>query len=274
MKNSVLTLAALTALLAPLAQAQQTGKAALSVVARQRGQAGASAVSIEGRNGQDQPATWRVVTKDPEFAGRYRAYLVSGNRIVSEEAVSAEESARYSGTSLQTKRVKIDSTGAFMAADQAAKKALVGFDSLDYSLRNKELSSDPVWQITLVDQATRPVGELIVSAESGAVLRRTWYESGRQVATGNTRQPARATVSGPVSTAPPAGTGTAAGSTVADRAQQVWEKTRDGFEQGKSIVRTGFTKATTTVSGWIDRARGTSSRDGEWKEGTYDTNRR
>lgn len=88
----------------------------------------------------------------------------------------------------------------FATVDKAAKKALVGFDSINYQLRAKELSNEPVWSVSLIDQFGQTVGTLIVSAESGAVLSRTWYDVPQQPANGQayaqngSQQPGRGAV--------------------------------------------------------------------------------
>jgi hypothetical protein len=248
--------------------AQTTARGALAALTREKGAAIASqVVLVSGAQGQDQPESWRVVVRDPEFAGRFREYSIGRGKVIKVMPVAAQDAARLSRAPLVVKRIKIDSTTAFAAADHAARKALVGFDSLDYELRNKELSQDPVWLVRLIDSGGAAAGELSISAESGAVLRKTWYDTGRQPETA--AQFAAHSATGKVSEP----TRQPASAAVGQKAQQLWDGTRNGIEQGKEVMRTGFQRASTSVRGWIDRLRGEpgSSSDAAWENGTYDS---
>jgi hypothetical protein len=225
----------------PLA-AQQTGLEALGVLVRTKGAAaGAQVVTVSGRRGAEQPAIWRLVARDPAFAGHFREYLVKAGRVTSEAAVPTAESASYATAPLVRSALKIDSHIVFWRAHTEAKKVLVGFDTVDYELRNAEFSTKPVWVVSLTGRSGAKVGELAVSAETGNVLRRTWFEAGRQTA----QRP-------PAASAPRNGTN----AVITDTAQQAWDGTRTGWNQGKKAVKTGFSKASTTVGGWLIRAGG------------------
>jgi hypothetical protein len=251
------------------ADAQTTGRGALTALTREKGaQIASQVVLVSGSQGQDQPAAWRVIARDPEFAGRFREYTIQKGRVVQAGPLPAQEAGNLSRAPIVSKRIKVDSTMAFAAADRAAKEALVGFDSLDYELRNKELSQDPVWVVRLTDANGAAAGELIISAESGVVLRKTWYETGR-------RQPeSTATLA-----AKPQGTGSVGQPTAnafGQTAQHLWDGTRHGIEQGKEVVKTGFQRAGTSVRGWFDRLRGEESTNnsGAWEDGVYDSSNR
>lgn len=252
------------------ASAQQTGRDALAVVAREKGSAAAGQiVSLAGSRGAEQPAEWRLVARDAAFAGRFREYVVKGGRVAAAMAVPADESVQFASAPLVRNKVKIDSPVVFWRAHTEAKKALVGFDTVDYELRNAEFSNTPVWVVRLINKSGTKVGEVAVSAESGNVLRRTWFEEGRQTA-------ARGTVSQPRQ-----GSSTAS---LEQKTQQAWDGTRTGWNQGKKAVKTGLSKASTTVGGWLLRAGGAdqsppptkppTSGPATWQNGTYDSGAR
>lgn len=252
------------------ALAQQTGLEAWSVLTRDKGAgAGTQVVSLTGRRGSEQPAEWRLVARDPAFAGHFREYVVKGGRVASEHAMPTAESGSYATAPLVRSKVKIDSAIVFWRAHTEAKKALVGFDNVDYELRNAEFSTKPVWVVSLKNRTGGPVGEVAVSAESGQVLRRTWFEAGRQTA----QRPGTGTVSPPKRTGP--------SSALSNTAQQALEGTRTGWNQGTKAVKTGFSKASTAVGGWLLRAgKATSapattapqtSGPSTWERGTYDS---
>jgi hypothetical protein len=224
--------------------AQLTGRDALAEVARVKGSAAASQiVSLTGRRGAEQPAAWNLVARDTSFPGRFRAYTVSGGRITAEVALPASESAAYASTPLDRTKLKVDSPVVFWRAHTEAEKALLGFDTVDYELRNAEFSSTPVWVVKLHDRAGGKIGELAVSAESGQVLRRAWSEAARPTAKrrGAISQPRRITT--PAAAPQPT-------------AQQTWEETRNSLNQGTKVVKSGLGKASTTVGGWLVRAGG------------------
>ncbi|MFN0126960.1 MAG: hypothetical protein ACKV19_09795 [Verrucomicrobiales bacterium] len=230
---------------AAAAQAQQTGLEALGVLSRARGAAlGNQVVVLTGERGSEQPAAWRLVTRDPAFAGRFLEYVVKNGRLVSQQAVPTADAGRFATAPLVRSKLKIDSHVVFWRAHTEAKKVLVGFDAVDYELRNAEFTTTPVWVVRLVNTSGAKVGELAVSAESGNVLRRTWFDAGRQPATGRR-----------AASAPLPNTGTTA---INEKAQQAWEGTRAGWNEGKKAVKSGLRKASTTVGGWLLRAGGES----------------
>lgn len=275
MKLTALRLASFVffAAAATTAAGQQTGKSALETLEKAPGGATAKVMSVSGLRGQEQPDTWRVIARDPKTRGAFREYIVRNSKIVQVAPLPAEAATGLPLNPLTKTRVKFDSTQAFWRADQAAKKAKVGFDSADYELRNAEYTETPVWLVTLADQSGAAVGEVAVSAETGNLLRQAWFDAARpQTGSGlAANDPRRGQVGTPQSGQPGIG----------QRAQQVWEGTRQGIETGKEAVKTGFHKATDTVGGWINKARqgsvGAPSRDNNppsWENGTYDSTRR
>jgi hypothetical protein len=230
----------------------QSALSALNAVSTKRGSnIAAQAVSIIGLRGQDQPSEWQVVVRDPEYTGRLREYVVRQGRIVREGVLPADRQS--SSYTLSPRRVKYDSSQVFVTADKAAKKALIGFDALNYELRNKELSQEPIWFVTLVDQNENRSGELIISAESGAILQRTWYENGRANAGAaapeqtytDSRAP-RYQRRGNSANAEPNSTRSAANDTR-------WDKTKEGASAGFGLLRDGVKKVGSGVGGWMQR---------------------
>ncbi len=220
--------------------AQQTGLEALGVLRRTVGTPAADrVVLLSGRLGAEQPAVWRLVARHPAHAGHFLEYQVQGGRVISESAVPTTESVTYARAPLTRTKLRVDSPVVFWRADTEAKKARIGFDAVDYTLRNAEFSTKPVWVVRLIGQRGATVGELAVSAETGNVLRRTWFEAGRQ-----DRPPPAPPARGP---APAALSGSA---------QQAWEGTRSGVRHGTRAVQSGLSKASTTVGGWLIRAGG------------------
>jgi hypothetical protein len=75
-------------------------------------------------------------------------------------------------------KVEVDCAGAFRIADREAGTAMVGFDLIDYRLRCREFSDEPVWILTLRTKDGEQKGSVILSAKSGKVLRTIWSRIG------------------------------------------------------------------------------------------------
>ena len=247
------------------AAAQQTAKTAMATFAKLRPGVANQVTQVAGVRGQDQPMAWQIVTRDPEYRGALREHVVQCSGIVLERVLPPSDRNAAPHATFAQRAVKVDSKMAFAAADKAAKKALVGFDSINYQLRAKELSNEPVWSVNLIDQFGQTVGNLIVSASTGTVLSRTWYDvpaqpaNGQAYANNGQPQPGRGAVY--------ANNQPQSDSTM----QRVWEKTRYGFEQGREVVKENVVRAGATVRDWWNSAVHGESQQGSWQNGQYDS---
>src|SRR5207302_2531957 len=79
--------------------------------------------------------------------------------------VGSSANAAFSATNLN-----LDSSGAFQIASHTADQSHVNFDRVTYTLRTNE-RGQPVWIITLQDQARRPLGSIQINANRGNVVR-------------------------------------------------------------------------------------------------------
>lgn len=203
--------------------AQATGKAAMRLVARERGADYLSRMlHLYGENGVPQPQVWRVVARDRQNA--VREFFVTKGAIVAEGVIPPAKANGISGTALPMARLAIDSDAAFIKAEQAARAAKVGFDRLHYQLRCLELSTNAAWFITLLDAQGMKVGEVSVGASTGTVLTQTWF-----------RRPL-AVAGGPVP--PPA-----------PRPLSLLERAKAGLSKGTTGVRHGVGNA----AGWVQK---------------------
>jgi hypothetical protein len=71
-------------------------------------------------------------------------------------------------------KVTVDSLAAFKAADREAGIARIGFDFIDYRLRCREFSDDPIWDLTLRTADGVALGTVSISNKTGRVLRTVW----------------------------------------------------------------------------------------------------
>jgi len=152
------------------AEAGTTAGAALEVFAGEKGaEARQSVVGVRGERGQDQPERWEVVVADA-VRGGHAVYLVDGTRVLEGGRVKGKvEGAPVSWTGF-----RIDSDAAFRIADVEARKARVGFDSIDYALRGFPGEGAPRWQLRLRDAAGRETGAVEIHGTTGSVMGGKW----------------------------------------------------------------------------------------------------
>jgi hypothetical protein len=229
---------------------------------------------VAGERGQDQPTAWRIVTRDSEQPGRFREFVVQNGKVVDERFLRPDERPPAAQAALATRRVRVDSKQVFVKADAAARKALVGFDSLDYELRTKEFSTDPVWVVRLNDQDGTVVGELAISCDNGAILRSSWFEPDRRTngpasavarrdPDGDPQSRVRVESSKPSS---PQSSGETAKQTHA-----VWDRTVEGFHAGREFIHESWRKATGSVREAFTRWRQPGRSNESWDDGVYDS---
>lgn len=149
------------------AQAADTAYSALRVVGKRDGAEVLNHVlEVRGRGGAPQPAIWKITLDDPKARGGIREYEVQGGKIIGERTPAGGKV----GTPMNFAQLNLDSEGVFTIANQEAQKAVIPFDHVDYLLKSGP-GGTPVWELTLFEGKTDRVGELEVSADSGAVLR-------------------------------------------------------------------------------------------------------
>lgn len=136
-------------------------------------------VEMRGTGGIPTPPLWNIVLLDLRSPTKLSHATVRGSRVeergASKEYYPAQEPSGY----FELSKVNVDCAGAFRIADREAGKALVGFDSLDYLLRARELSEEPVWILTLREKSGSVAGTVTISATGGKVLRTVWQRPGR-----------------------------------------------------------------------------------------------
>jgi hypothetical protein len=157
------------------AQGSATVQESASLVGNTLGpQALEALVGVVGHYGTPQPKAWEFTLVDPAARGGVRALRVNGRRATPK---APDEGGYESSVPLGFFRwsdVKVDSITAFHAADQEARAAMIGFDSVQYVLRAREGTAQPVWYLSLWDKEERTVGRLEISATTGKVERRVW----------------------------------------------------------------------------------------------------
>ena len=121
-------------------------------------------VEVTGRGGTPQPAAWRIVIT--EGAQGTREIKVEGARIISQKSFTQASSLQP----IRLQDLNLDSSGAFDAANEQARKSRVPFAALDYSLRVSEATGKPVWDLELHNDAGAQVGGVHLAAHDGKLI--------------------------------------------------------------------------------------------------------
>lgn len=131
-------------------------------------------VEMRAFNGVPQPSEWNVVVYDPASIYLLNEYWIGEGRAVNEGPYDEVYPDKAPIGFIDFTKLKLDSVAAFTVAEDEARKARVGFDSLNYVLRSREYSNEPVWILSLIDADDLLVGKVHVSGLTGSVLRTVW----------------------------------------------------------------------------------------------------
>jgi len=141
-------------------------------------------VEMKGYKGQSQPEEWELITHDPSNEYLLREFWIGDTRATNEGINYDYYPKSQPPGFINLQKFKIDSPEAFKILDREALKAKIGFDSIDYHLRCREFSDEPIWTLTAKNEDGYQVARVDLSAETGRVYRTVWsYREGRKVPT-------------------------------------------------------------------------------------------
>lgn len=170
-------------------QRQSTAYDALRVVGTQVSRALVGRViSVSGADGDPQPVTWRVLVADNTAAGGVREIEVANGRVVAQRSPADAGTGSTRAATINTSRLNLDSSGAFSVASYTADQAHTNFSLVNYTLRN-DRRGNPVWIVTLQDEARRPLGTVHIGANKGTVTRVEGMYGGANMAQTEQGQP-------------------------------------------------------------------------------------
>ena len=176
--RSLLTSALLLAFPLLTATGAPTAKETISAFSSQRGSAEAGRIiGMVGFYGQDQPPRWVFLQMDQKVPNLLHEFIMENKKIVGERRFWRDPEQDLPTAPIPFSKVAIDSSRAFVLADQAAKKAGLGFDMIHFQLRGRDLRNEPVWVMNLVDSGQKSVGVIYISAITGETLRSVWHRS-------------------------------------------------------------------------------------------------
>ncbi len=124
-------------------------------------------LEIRGADGAPQPSQWTLSFKDDTARGGVREFVVNETGITGERT-PLQPGDLATASPMTSPVLQVDSTGAFAAANAEADKAMLGFYSLNYRLR--DAGGTPVWSVELFDVDGNEVGSVGFSARDGAIL--------------------------------------------------------------------------------------------------------
>jgi hypothetical protein len=127
-------------------------------------------ISVTGTNGRPQPESWRILIDDPRARGGVREIEIRDGRIESQRTASRSVVGSTEGATIDTRRLNLDSSGAYAVASHTADKSHTLFATVSYTLRTNE-RGEPVWIVTLRNKSGRPVGTIYIGATRGDVAR-------------------------------------------------------------------------------------------------------
>lgn len=185
MKISLLTLLlAAASLMAQEAVPPPTALDALSAFKASTGRVKLTGlVEMRGTGGTPTPELWSLVLFDPASPTKLGEFRIRGSRIEDRGPCRTYYPAREPSGYFDFSKVQVDCAGAFRIADKEAGRAMVGFDVIDYVLRCREFSDEPVWILTLRTAAGVATGTVSISAAGGKVLRTVWHRTAAGVRT-------------------------------------------------------------------------------------------
>jgi hypothetical protein len=153
-----------------IAQENLSAYDALRVVSDHFGRAAVNhVISVTGVQGSPQPETWRIVLENPDRHGAREVEITNG-RITSDHGPGRDVVGSTEGATINTKRLNLDSSGAYSVASYTADKSNAHFATADYTLRNDE-RGEPIWIVSLHSRSGRPVGTIQIGANRGSVMR-------------------------------------------------------------------------------------------------------
>jgi hypothetical protein len=127
-------------------------------------------ISVTGVDGSPQPAKWKILLEDAHARGGVREVEVANNRIVSQRTPVRPVIGSAEGSTINTSRLNLDSSGAFAVANNTAQSSHTPFSTVSYTLRTDQ-HGDPLWVVTLENQSGQPVGTIYIGANDGHVAR-------------------------------------------------------------------------------------------------------
>ena len=132
--------------------------------------ANSKVLEIRGERGGPQPKEWVFLLSDSTARGGIREVTLADGNITSERTPLRGMADIAGLPPIDTSTLTADADEVFRIVQKEAKKAELGFDWIDYSLRADSGTKEPVWTVKLYDHMGAPVGTARLSAKGGTVV--------------------------------------------------------------------------------------------------------
>jgi hypothetical protein len=138
--------------------------------------AGREVLGMTGFYGQDQPQQWLILTRSANAGELLQEFVICDSQVKGSRKIKTIPHQDIPTIPINQARLKVDSDTAFVIAEDLATTAKIGYDSVHYHLRCRDLDKEPVWVVNMLDPSGRSVGVHYISAESGKILRSAWFK--------------------------------------------------------------------------------------------------
>ena len=156
-------------------------KDALEMIAHRYGDQSVEWIAeMRAVGGIPQPNEWEVLTYNKRSPLLMHWFHVGGGRARDEGIDTAHYPSRPPAGFLKRTAIKVDSVAAFTIAEGEARKARMAFDRVNFNLRVREFSREPIWRLELIDAERKLNGKVYLSGDSGEVLRTIWIYRGER----------------------------------------------------------------------------------------------
>ena len=162
------------AAIAPLSAAETATSALQALRDAGRPEMVTTLVEVKGEHGEPQPEEWVLLCNDATAQGGLRELTVKDHHIIAERTPLRSLEGEGTLPQLDSTHIAMDSGAVFKAANNEAKNHLIGFDSLNYTLRTDAVTGKPLWIVQLYKAdktGDRLVGTLQFSPETGALVK-------------------------------------------------------------------------------------------------------
>jgi len=118
-----------------------------------------------------------------------REVEIAGGRVIADRQPTGNVVGTGEGATINTKKLNLDSSGAYTVASYTADKSHAQFTTVDYTLRTDE-RGEPVWIVSLHNRSRNPIGTIHIGANRGNVKRTEGLFKGATMEDVQTDEPA------------------------------------------------------------------------------------
>ncbi len=144
----------------------------LHSIRRRTGRQATKVAELRGENGVPFPTSWEVLFYDPASPSFLTEVSGAGRAIPAKNLYADGLPPSY----FDLDRLKMDLKRVFEIAEAEAIVAKVKFDKVDWSLRTREFSQEPIWRLKLLNNSRQIQGIVDLSAETGRLYRSVWLD--------------------------------------------------------------------------------------------------